>query len=135
MEKVNQIIERQRPHFKTISPSCTLTDALSRMSSQNTDYLIVMDDNDKFLGLLTEHDVASKSIFMNKPLAKASVTEMMNTRLPFADVEDTVEQCMRVMKKYHVRHLPVFKNLHLMGIVTTDDILNEAVSHRKEIFD
>jgi len=135
MEKVKAIIDRQQPHFKTISPACSVTDALSRMSSQNTDYLIVMDENDHFLGLVTEHDVAKKSIFMKHPPTKACVKEMMNTRLPFADVEDTVEECMKLMKKYHVRHLPVFENLHLMGILTTDDILEEAVKYRTEIFD
>lgn len=135
MEKVTTILSRHQFHFKKISPSCSISDALCRMSSQNTDYLIVMDDNNNFLGLLTEHDVASKTIFMNKPLTKSCVNEMMNTRLPFADVDDTVEDCMKVMKRYHVRHLPVFKNLVLMGIISTDDIIDEAVSHRNEIFD
>ncbi|MFZ1312681.1 MAG: CBS domain-containing protein [Chitinophagaceae bacterium] len=135
MEKVTSILERKQFHFKKISPSCSISDALCRMSSHNTDYLIVMDDNDNFLGLLTEHDVASKTIFLKQPLAKASVNEMMNTRLPFADVDDTVEECMKAMKRYHVKYLPVFKNLVLMGIVSTDDILDEAVSHRNEIFD
>ena len=135
MEKVTTILSRHQFHFKKISPSCSISDALCIMSSQNTDYLIVMDDNNKFIGLLTEHDVASKTIFMNKPLTKSCVNEMMNTRLPFADVDDTVEDCMKVMKRYHVRHLPVFKNLVLMGIISTDDIIDEAVSHRNEIFD
>ncbi len=135
MEKVTTILSRHQLHFKKISPFCSISDALCRMSSQNTDYLIVMDDNNNFLGLLTEHDVARKTIFMNKPLTKSCVNEMMNTRLPFADVDDTVEDCMKVMKRYHVRHLPVFKNLVLMGIVSTDDIIDEAVSHRNEIFD
>jgi CBS domain-containing protein len=135
MEKVTEILARKQTHFKKISPACFISDALCRMSSQNTDYLIVMDDEGNFLGLLTEHDVASKTIFANLPISKTRVREMMNTRLPVADVGDTVEQCMKVMKRYHVRYLPVFNELSFMGIVSTDDILEEVLSHGADIFD
>lgn len=135
MEKVLTILAGKQPHFRKISPGCSITDALCRMSSQNTDYLIVMDDDEKFLGLLTEHDVATKTIFAGRPLSKTKVNEMMNTRLPVADADDTVEQCMQKMQRHHVRYLPVFNDLHFLGILSTDDILREAVSHRMEIFD
>jgi CBS domain-containing protein len=135
MEKVTEILSRKQLHFKKISPACSISDALCRMSSQHTDYLIVMDDNEKFMGLLTEHDIASKSIFANQPLGKIRVKEVMDTRLPIADVDDTVEECMKLMKRHHVRYLPVFDNLSFRGIVSTDDILEEAVSHRAVIFD
>ncbi len=135
MEKVTEILSRKQLHFKKISPACSISDALCRMSSQNSDYLVVMDDNENFLGLLTEHDIASKSIFANQPLAKIRVKEMMDTRLPIADVDDTVEKCMKLMRRYHVRYLPIFDNLNFLGIVSTDDILEEAVSHGAVIFD
>ncbi len=135
MEKVNEILARQLPHFKNISPSCSVSDALCRMSTHNTEYLIVIDEKDNFLGLITEHDVARKALFMNRSLTDTKVNELMNTKLPFADADDTLEQCMNVMKKHHVKFLPVFSNLSFMGIVSTDDILAEAVNHRSEIFD
>ena len=112
-----------------------IQNALCRMNARNTDYLIVMDDDGSFLGLLTEHDVAAKTIFANKELATTQVSEMMNTRLPVADAGDTVEYCMRLMRRYNVRYLPVFSNLTFVGIVSTDDILEEVVSHRSEVFD
>ena len=135
MEKITEILARQQPHFRKISPTCSVIDAMCRMSSQNTDYMIVMDDNDNFLGLLTEHDVAIKTIFANQPLAKTQVREMMNTRLPVADVDNTVEECMKLMRRYHVRYLPVFENLNFLGIVSSDDILEEVASHRAGVFD
>lgn len=135
MEKVTQILSRKQPHFKKIAPGCSVSDALCRMSTQHTDYLIVMDDNENFLGLITEHDVASKTLFANRSLTKTKVNEMMNTNLPVADVGDTVEQCMRVMKRHNVRYLPVFSQLNFLGIVSADDILDEAVSHGTKIFD
>ncbi len=135
MEKVTEILARKQLHFQKISPGCTISDALCRMSTQNTDYLIVMDDNERFLGLVTEHDIATKSIFATQPFSKTRVMEIMNTRLPVVAAEDTVEQCMRVMRRHHVRYLPVFANHDFIGIVSSDDILEEAVSRGAIIFD
>ncbi|HMU47407.1 MAG TPA: CBS domain-containing protein [Chitinophagaceae bacterium] len=135
MEKVTEILARKLPHFRHISPDTSVNDALCIMSTQNAEYLIVVDDNKNFLGLLTEHDVASKTIFPNKPLVNTKVGEVMNTRLPFVRSDDTVEICMKTMIRYNVRYLPVFHNLSFSGVISSEDILEEALSHRTAIFD
>ena len=59
----------------------------------------------------------------------------MNTRLPVATTEDTVEKCMRRMKQHNVRFLPVFDGFDFKGIVSSDDIIHEVVENRMQIFD
>jgi signal-transduction protein with cAMP-binding, CBS, and nucleotidyltransferase domain len=135
MENVTVLLARKQSHFNKISPSCTISDALCRMSCQNTDYLIVMDEDERFLGLLTEHDIATKTVFNNRSITLTKVNQLMNTRWPVADAEDTVEDVMLTMSRYNVRYVPVFKNLNFLGVVSCDDILQEAVSHRNAIFD
>ena len=135
MENVTVLLSKKQSHFNKISPNSSISDALCRMSCQNIDYLIVMDDDEKFLGLLTDHDIATKTVFANKSITTTKVKQMMNTRWPVADAENTVEDCMKLMSRYNVRYVPVFKNLSFLGVVSTDDILQEAVSHRSKIFD
>ena len=135
MENVTVLLAKKQPHFNKISPNCTISDALCRMSCQNTDYLIVMDDDERFLGLLTEHDIATKTIFNNRSITLTKVNQLMNTRMPAADSENTVEDCMRLMKRFNVRYVPVFNNLNFLGVVSSDDIITEAVNHRLKIFD
>ena len=135
MENVTVLLAKKQSHFNKISPNCTISDALCRMSCQNIDYLIVIDDDEKFLGLLTDHDIATKTVFANKSITSTKVKQMMNTRWPVADADNTVEDCMKLMSRYNVRYVPVFKNLSFLGVVSTDDILQEAVSHRSKIFD
>lgn len=135
MENVTVLLAKKQSHFNKISPNSTISDALCRMSCQNTDYLIVVDDDERFLGLLTEHDIATKAIFNNRSITLTKVNQMMNTRLPAADSDDTVEDCMRLMRRFNVRYIPVFNNLNFLGVVSSDDIIQEAVSHRLQIFD
>jgi signal-transduction protein with cAMP-binding, CBS, and nucleotidyltransferase domain len=135
MEKVTAILERKQTHFKAVSPLCSVSDALGRMNCESTDHLIVMDENENFLGIITEHDIASKSLSTKVPASQTMVKQIMNTRLPVAFTEDTVESCMQSMHQYHVKLLPVFEGRLFKGVVTTEDILHEACWHRNEIFD
>ena len=135
MENVTVLLAKKQSHFNKISPNCTISDALCRMSCQNTDYLIVMDDDERYLGLLTEHDIATKTIFNNRSITLTKVNQLMNTRFPAADAGDTVEDCMRLMKRFNVRYVPVFKHHTFLGVVSSDDIIQEAVNHRLKIFD
>src|SRR5258706_8684897 len=135
MEKVATILARKQTHFKKIDPSASISDALVQMSGRNVEYLIVIDADNNFVGLLTEHDIAKKAIFVTRPLTEIKVTEMMNALLPFVDVSNSLGHCMRVMKQFNIRHLPVFENLQFTGIISSDDILEELLHDKTETAD
>lgn len=135
MERITSILNRKQVHLHTVSPKSFVTDALQQMRSENVDYLVVINDEERFLGLLTDHDIATKIIFGRKLLNKTLVREIMNTRLPVATTEDTVEKCMRTMKQHNVRFLPVFDGFDFKGIVSSDDIIHEVVESRMQVFD
>ena len=133
MEKVTNILSRKH-HFNTVLPTCCVDDALHQMHCENVDHLIVLDGN-AFLGILSEHDITSKGIFANKPLTLVYVKEIMNTALPMATIDDSVERCMRLMRQFNVRYMPVFEDRTFKGVISVDDILQEALSYREAIFD
>ena len=135
MERITSILNRKQVHLHSVSPGSFVTNALQQMRSENVDYLVVMNDDERFLGLLTDHDVATKIIFGKKPLSKTLVQEIMNTRLPVVTIDDTVEKCMRTMRQHGVRYLPVFDGFGFKGVVSSDDILHEVVENRMQIFD
>lgn len=135
MEKITSILAKKEPHFHTVSPTSSVDNALSQMCCENVEYLIVMDDEEKYMGLITEHDITSKVLFVNKKTNSTTVETVMNKRLPTATIDDTVENCMQMMRQHKVRYLPVFENFSFRGIVSAEDILEEAVNNRMEIFD
>jgi len=135
MERITSILNRKQLHLHTVSPDAYVTDALQKMRSENIDYLVVMNDDERFVGLLTDHDVATRVIFGKKSFTRTLVREIMNTRLPVVTTEDTVEKCMRTMRQHNVRFLPVFDGFDFKGIVSSDDIIHEVVENRMQIFD
>jgi CBS domain-containing protein len=135
MEKITVILKRKESHFRHISPSCTVDEALCRMSCEGTDHLAVIDDDGRFMGVITEHDIASKVLLEKLSLTKTIVRKIVCRNLPIASTEDTVEQCLLRMRQYNVKLLPVFEGFMFKGLVSSDDILQEAASSRAGIFD
>ncbi|HEX5652108.1 MAG TPA: CBS domain-containing protein [Chitinophagaceae bacterium] len=135
MEKITVILGQKESHFRYISPASSLDEALCRMSCENTDHLVVMDDDDNFMGVITEHDIASKAILEKISLQKVAVKKLVNRGLPIATTDDTVEQCLQRMQRHKVKLLPVFEGYTFKGIISSDDILREIASNRADIFD
>ena len=135
MEKVTTLLSRKEPHFKFVSPKCTLDQALSRMNCEGTDHLVVIDEEGKFLGVVTEHDIASKALLTDLPLSKTTVKKLVNRELPIASTDDTVEQCLQRMRQHNVRLMPIFENFHFIVIISGYDIFREGARSRTDIFD
>jgi len=135
MEKVTTILDKKQSHFNKISPASSLSEAFGRMSNQNMEYLSVIDDDERFLGLLTEHDIARKTFNNNQSPDEINVKEIMNTKIPFANIDDSIEYCILLMKQYHIHYLPVFESFSFRGIISSDDLLEKAIQSREGIFD
>ena len=127
METVAEVLDRKYPQFNTVSPDCKVSDALYQMSCENVDHLIVL-ENEKFLGVLTDHDIASKVLFADSPLNKIYVREFMNRTLPVAEIHDSLEYCMQMMERFHAKHLAVFESFDFKGVICSQDLLEEALN-------
>ena len=107
MESIADVLARKFPQFNTVVPDCLVSDALYQMCCENVDFLIVI-ENDKFQGIISDHDIASRILFENRPLNKIKVREFMSRSLPVTTPDSSLEQCMKLMERYHVRHLAIF---------------------------
>lgn len=134
MEKVITILSRKQPYFNTVSSDTLVSEALHQMNCENANYLIVMDD-DRFLGVLTQHDITSKAMANPFSLNQLTVMELLNKGRPIVDADESVEYCLKLMQLFKVHYLPVFEKFRFCGIISSDDILNEALSNRRKIFD
>lgn len=134
MEKVADVLDRKYPQFNTVSPECFVSDALYQMTCENVDHLIVLDE-DKFVGILSEHDIATKVLFADRPLRKIAVKEFMNRTLPVATSEDSLEHCMQLMERFNTKHLAIYDNFIFRGVVAAHDLMQQALHKRNETFD
>ncbi|MBI5857058.1 MAG: CBS domain-containing protein [Sphingobacteriales bacterium] len=131
MNTVASLLSRKARNAVTISPEANVLDALKLMAEKNIGAVIVMQD-EKFLGIVTERDYSRKVILQGKNSAATKVSEIMSTNLPFAKPGDTIDYCMEMMTAQNIRYMPVFENNKLTGIVSMSDVVKETILAQKE---
>lgn len=131
MERIADVLARKYPQFNRVVPDCLVSDALYQMCCENVDFLIVLED-DKFQGIITDHDIAGKILFEDRPLNKIKVKEFMSRTLPVTTSETSLSHCMQLMERYNVRHLAIFDRFDFKGVISSDDLMHEALTKQTE---
>jgi signal-transduction protein with cAMP-binding, CBS, and nucleotidyltransferase domain len=134
MEQVADLLTRIYPQFNTATTNCLVSDALYQMCSENVDYLIILEQN-KFKGIITDHDIASRILFENRPLNQIEVREYMNTALPIVTPETSLQSCMKLMERYNVRHLAIYDHFDFKGVVSSYELMQEALNKSSGFFE
>ena len=134
MRKVSDILGRKGASAVAVAPDTKVIEALNIMAEKNIGSVLVMDGGE-YLGIITERDYSRKIALKHKSSVDTKVSEIMSTNLPSVSPTDTVEYCMELMSDKNIRYLPVFEIHSFRGIVSSEDILEEAVNNRMEIFD
>jgi signal-transduction protein with cAMP-binding, CBS, and nucleotidyltransferase domain len=133
MEKITEVLGRNFPQFNTVTTTTTVRDALYKMYCEHVDYLIVQED-DKYAGLLTEHDVAGKVLFSEKPLQQTLVKEFMTMEVPVVTAEDSVDYAMQLLERYNARYLAVYDSFDFKGVISAQDLMRQALKKRYATF-
>lgn len=131
MQTVSDVIRRKHPQFNTVSAESTMYDALHKMFCEHVDYLIVLDTNQKFVGVLTEHDVASKVFFADKPLQHMQVRDFMTTTVPIASHDIPVDSALQQLENHGTNYLAIYDHMMFLGIVNVQDLMHTILQKNK----
>ena len=105
-----------------ISLNKTLRDAAKLMSKEHVGALLVRDE-DKVVGIVTEQDMVRKGIASLGNTAQKKIKEIMERNLVTTEPPEDIFEALRVMRDYNIRHLPVMHSGKCVGLVTLKDIL------------
>jgi CBS domain-containing protein len=131
MNIVSTVINRKNRTPVTVAPDKSVVEALTIMAEKNIGSVVVM-ENDKYLGIMTERDYSRKVILKEKNSATTKVSEIMSTDLPSVSPGDSIEHCMQLMTEKNIRYMPVFENNQLTGIISMSDVVKETILMQKE---
>lgn len=106
----------------TTTRDSTVEEAVRLMNEHEIGCLIVT-DNKKPIGIITERDLLKRILAKSKDLKKIRVEEVMST--PLISVEPNVEigDASRLMFQKSIKKMPIVKEDKLLGLVTLTDIL------------
>lgn len=130
MYSVKDILNEKGYDCWITGPETTVYDALKKMAGKDIGALIVVKDN-KVIGVFSERDYARKVILKGKTSKDTVVGELLSEKVFYVKLSSTIEECMQLITKQRIRHLPVLENDKLVGMVSIGDIVNKIIQDHK----
>lgn len=121
MNTVSELLQDKIQEVTTVNPDKSAHDAMQLMADKKIGALLVEEDG-KMIGIFSERDYPGKAKALHKPLQEVLVKEIMSDHVVHVSPDDTIEHCMELVTKNHVRHLPVLKDDQVIGIISIGDL-------------
>jgi len=134
MGKVRNILQKKGNTIYSIDPNSTVFDALELMMEKNLGALLVI-ENGKFIGIITERDYARKVILKGKASKETLVREIMSEHPVTVTPDARIEECMQLMTGRQFRHLPVLNNNELVGLISMGDLVKFIIEEQRIIIE
>ena len=115
----------------TVGPDQTVFESLRLMADKDIGALVVVQD-DKIVGMLSERDYARKIILLGKASKDTLVKEIMSFPVFTIHPDQTIEEAMEMMTHHRIRHLPVVEDDHLIGMVSIGDAVRDIIYRQRE---
>jgi CBS domain-containing protein len=127
---VRQVLQSKGHVYWFVAPSTTAYEALEIMADKNVGALLVVEGG-KLTGIFSERDYARKVILKGKSSKNTEVRELMTSPPICIEPEKSIHECMVLMTKNHIRHVPVMDPRGLAGLVSIGDIVNSIISDQE----
>ena len=134
MKSIGDILDKKGRYVWSVKPDDTVYDSVRMMADKGIGGVVVT-EGDKLVGIVTERDYARKVILENRSSKATKVSEIMTSQVLWVTEAQTVEECMAIMIEKNLRHLPVFKDEELIGVVSIRDLVQSVVTEQKVLID
>ena len=135
MNTIRHILQLKGDFVWSVSPNATVLEAIRMMADKGAGALVVLED-ERIVGILSERDYARKVILQGKSSKETKVSEIMTSKVFTIHPDQTVEEAMDLMVKHHIRHLPVVDDTQVVGVISIMDTTRNVIySMRQTIRD
>jgi CBS domain-containing protein len=125
---VSQILRQKGSAVYTCSPLETVGAAAAVLHSRRVGALVVMDEQDRVVGIVSERDIVRVIAQQGHMGLSAPVSSCMTRGVIYASPTETVAALMERMTDRRIRHLPVCRGDALVGIVSIGDLVKTKIA-------
>ena len=132
MKLVKHLLDAKGRNVISIAPDASVFEAIKLMADESIGSLVVLDEDEKLSGIVTERDYARKVIVMGRSSKDTKVAEIMTTDVLTASSDHTVNACMEIMTERKIRHLPVVEDDRVIAMVSIGDLVQAIIADQQE---
>lgn len=131
MKLVQHLLDAKGRDVISVTADVSVLDAIKLMAEKTIGSLLVM-QGDVLQGIMTERDYARKVIIKGRSSETTEVGEIMTSDVCSATSQQTVTDCMTIMTKRKIRHLPVIDDGTVVGMLSIGDLVQAIISDQQE---
>ena len=130
MTTLRQLVKDRRLY--SVKDSNTVLEAARYMMEYNIGAVPVLRDGD-LAGILSERDIMNRVVAVGRTPGTTAVSEVMTPNPRAVAADETIDECLFIMREFGFRHLPVMDGKELKGVVSLRDVLmhQSAELHRE----
>jgi CBS domain-containing protein len=125
---VSKIIAEKGASVFRCSPQETLLAAAAVMHSRKVGALVVLDEQDQVVGIVSERDIIRTLAQQGVMALSLPVARCMTRDVVYADPSESVDVLLAQMSDRRIRHLPVCRGQQLLGIVSIGDLVKTKIA-------
>lgn len=125
MPAVREIIQRERPLVGRRDE--TVRTAAARMAERRCGSILVC-DGDQLCGIFTERDLLTRVVAAGRDAATTRLGEVMTPDPNLIEASTPVVEALRRMDEFGYRHLPVYEDDRIVGVISWRDVPFEVVA-------
>ena len=106
----------------SVESTRTVLEAARFMMEHNIGALPVLRNGD-LAGILSERDIMNRVVAVGRTPGTTAVSEVMTANPRAVPADETIEECLFIMREFGFRHLPIVDGKDLKGLVSLRDLL------------
>jgi len=128
MTSVKTCLAQKPQPLVTISVNSNqkVIEALQLMRDNRVRAILVI-DNGKLAGILTQGDCAIKVLLPGLDAKQVQVKEVMTINPITVKLDDPIEACTGLMAARNFRHLPVLEAGVVVGVISIGDVVKDSI--------
>ncbi|HUA15549.1 MAG TPA: CBS domain-containing protein [Verrucomicrobiae bacterium] len=77
----------------------------------------------ELVGILSERDIMNRVVAVGRTPGTTAVSEVMTANPRAVAADESIEECLFIMREFGFRHLPIVDGKELKGLVSLRDVL------------
>ena len=125
---IQALLDAKGRFVPIISSNVSINDVIDKLEIDKAGALVVTDDSQTILGIITERDIARGLKTFGRNVVDKPVGELMSRNVETCDVNQSVEAVLRLMNERQIQYVPIVKNGALYGIINMLDLVKYRLS-------
>lgn len=125
---IDQILNDKGREVVSVTADCSLEDAARILDQKRIGAVVALGPAGDIVGVLSERDIVRQVAREGQNALRMQVGQAMTREVITIESATKVDDAMQLMTDRRVRHLPVFRNERLVGVVSIGDLVKWKIA-------